>query len=237
MGSIKGVIFDLDGTLIDSLGALTHVFNEVILTFDVGPISKERLATYLNRAYGLEEMLLELAPHAFNNKDVIRKSMDDMRKAYYRIEKESVCLIPGAQEVLSSLKMKGLKLGIVTARKSFGEVKWRELRRLNISQFIDAMVTGAEAPRKPAPDGIIKCLKELRLSPQESIFVGDTQMDIIAGNRANVRVVAISTGIVEMEKLAAEKPTALIKNLTQLVATIQELEKGTSSAEGLDKYG
>lgn len=226
MNSIKGVIFDLDGTLIESFGAVTQAFNEVLQSFGLEPISKDTLASFFDRSERLQNILLEIAPHVFENKETIRKGMEEIRKTYFRIERERVCLLPGAKEILSSLKMKGLKVGVVTARMTVGERKWLELRRLDIARFIDAMVTGGETRRKPAPDGIVKCLEKLGLSTEESIFVGDTQTDIIAGRRANIRVVAVSTGTADRKKLAAEKPTVIIDNLSQLIPTIQDLEKG-----------
>ena len=229
MKGIRGVIFDLDGTLIESLEAVTQAFNGVIQSFGLEPVSKDSLVAFFNRSERLQNILLEIAPHVFKNEETRRKCMEELRKAYFRIEKESVVLMPGAKEVLSSLKMQGLKVGVVTARMTVGDRKWLELRRLNIARYIDAMVTGGEAPRKPAPDGIVKCLEKLHLSAEEVIFVGDTPTDIIAGRRANIRVVAVSTGTADREKLAAEKPTAVIDNLSQLVTAIEDLGKGGTS--------
>ena len=223
MSRIKGVIFDLDGTLINTLEAYAQAFNRGIKAFDLEPISKEKLATLLNQAMGLEEILLKVSPYTFEKEEARRRCIDEIREAYLKLEKEGVLLIPCAKEVLSSLKKKGLKIGIVTGRTTPGEMKWLELRRLEIAQFIDAMVTGAEAQRKPAPDGIIKCLEELGLSVEEGVFVGDAQADIIAGKRARIRVIAVSTGVASKKTLATEEPNMIIDNLTQLYAKVQEL--------------
>ena len=223
MNSIKGVIFDLDGTLIDSSEVYTQAFNEGMQAFGLEPVSREKLAAFLNRGIGLQDILLEAFPHAFEKEDVRQKCMNEIRMIYLKLEEEGVPLIPYAKEVLSSLKMKGLKTGIVTGRATYGDVKWLELRRLGIAQLIDAMVTGAEAERKPAPDSVIMCLEQLGLLAEESVFVGDSQADIIAAKRAGLRVIAMTTGVASQQTLAAEEPTMIIDNLTQLVATIQEL--------------
>jgi phosphoglycolate phosphatase len=211
---IKGVIFDLDGTLIDSLETYTKAFNQGVARFKLSPISKEELAAFLNRALGMRKILAER--YLFLSAETIAECNEEIVKAYLNLYKEGVTLKPGAKEVLTQLKEMGLRIGIVTGRTTLGEEKWLELRRLGIDQFIEAIITGADAPRKPAPDGIIKCLQELGLSPEECVFVGDSQADIITGKGAGVFTVAIPSGVAKEEILSKEGPEAMINDLTEL---------------------
>ena len=87
------------------------------------------------------------------------------------------------------------------------------------------MVTGAEAPAKPAPDGLIKCIKELGLSAEECVFVGDSRVDVIAGRKAGVKTVAVHTGVADKELLAEEEPDYLLGNLNLLIFHLNELPK------------
>ena len=89
-----------------------------------------------------------------------------------------------------------------------------------MAHFIDAMVTGSEARRKPAPDTVIQCLKSLEVLPEECIFVGDSQADMIAGKAAGVRTVAITTGVARSPALAAESPDFIFDNLLSLVGKL-----------------
>jgi len=214
---VTGVIFDLDGTLVDSLGVLTQAFNQGIQIFGLGLITRERLAVFLNQAISPEDMLLEIFPHTFGDRKARQRCMEEAKRAYVKLEKD-MPLFPDTLEVLSFLKVKGLKVGIATARVFDIEC---DLHRLGIAQFIDAVVTGVEVQyRKPAPDGIIECLERLGLSAGESIFVGDSRADIIAGKRAGVSVIAVSTGVADREALIAEEPVIIIDDLTQLVKII-----------------
>ena len=222
---IKGVIFDLDETIIDSLGTYTEAFNIGTRTFGLEPVTEERIAHFLDKGFRLGKILLELFPSVFEDDRNRQACEDEIRNAYLELEAQKVTLKPGVKRTLQSLKERGVKIGIVTGRMTKGERKWLELRRLSIHQFVDSMVTGAEAPAKPAPDGLIKCIKELGLSVKECIFVGDSRVDVIAGRKAGVKTVAIHTGVAGKELLAEEEPDYLLGNLDLLFPHLNELPK------------
>ena len=141
------------------------------------------------------------------------------------MEAQKVLLKPEVKRTLQSLKERKFKIGIVTGRMTKGEQKWHELRRLNIHQFIDAMVTGAEAAPKPAPDGLIKCIKELGLSAGDCVFIGDSRVDVIAGKKAGVRTIAIHTGVADKKLLAEQRPDCILADLSLLFSCLGELQK------------
>ena len=225
---IKGVIFDLDETIIDSLGTYMAAFNQGTGIFDLEPVTQKALACLLDQGYRLGDILCELFPFVFTDEQKRQACEVEIRQVYHELQKEKVTLKPGANETLQSLKDKGLRIGIVMGRMTEGERKWREIQRLNIRHFIDVMVTAAEAPAKPAPDGIIKCIRELGLSPEECVFVGDSRVDVIAGKRAGVKTVAVLTGVASRELLAGEGPDCVLTDLNLLFScldTLQETEE------------
>ena len=222
---IKGVIFDLDETIISSLETYTEAFNRGTRTFGLEPVTEEKIAHFLDEGYRLSKMLLELFSSVFQDDRNRQACEDEIRKAYTELEALKVLLKPEVRRTLQSLKERGLKIGIVTGRMTKGERKWRELRRLNIHHFIDAMVTAAEAPAKPAPDGLIKCIKELGLSVEECVFVGDSRGDVIAGTRAGVRTVAVQTGVAGKELLVEQGPDYVLADLNLLLSYLDELQK------------
>ncbi|MFC2068215.1 HAD family hydrolase, partial [Chloroflexota bacterium] len=83
----------------------------------------------------------------------------------------------------------------------------------------------AEVAAKPAPDGLIKCLRELGLSAEECIFVGDSSLDIMAGRAAGVRTVAIYNGVASKEALAEQEPDCILDDLSLLLPYLNELQK------------
>jgi len=220
---IKGVIFDLDGTLIDTIGTFTGAFNQGIGKFGFKPVSRDKVADFMNNGTPLEEMLTEVSLDTFEKKENIDILRDEIKKAYLELEVDGVKLIAGAKEVLPKLRGMGLKIGIVTARLSSGEVKWRELRRLDIDHYIDIIITGGEAERKPAPGSLLECIKQLGLSHTECVMVGDSQIDILTGRAASVITIVVPNGVASKETLATYNPDVILDNLAELPGYITTL--------------
>jgi len=218
MAEIKGVVFDLDGTIIDSLEAYCRAFNDAVKQVGLEPVAKEKLAELLNRAFSLGQILQELFPSL--EMEIIPPLMQEIRRSYIAVHEKHVPLQPGAKEAVSQLKERGFKIGVATGRMTSGERKWGELRRLGIAPFIDAVVTAAEAGPKPAPDSICQCVQELGLSPEECAYVGDSQADIIAGKAARVTTIAVASGVAARDLLSREQPDLVLDSLAELMAHI-----------------
>lgn len=218
---IKGVIFDLDGTILDSLDAFWRAFNAGVATFKLEPVAKERLLALMNRGASLAEILGDIYPGLrVEPVSVIEEIKVEIRKEYLALSEDEVELTSGAKEMLSQLRLKGLKIGVVTSRSVPPDRGWRELTNLQVAHFIDVMVTGAKAKRKPAPDTVVECLERLELLPEECIFVGDSQVDIIAGRAAGVRTVAVATGVTDRQALASESPDFIFDNLPEFMGKL-----------------
>ncbi len=221
---MKGLIFDLDGTIIDTLGAYTEAFNRGTAAFGLPPVSAATLAGLLDRGVRLGDMLTELFPSVFSDEQKRQRCRDVILKAYLQLQSQDVQLQPGARQVLQSLKERGIKIGIVTGRMTQGDGKWLELETLGIRGYIDAQVTAAEAPGKPSPDGLLKCVKELGFTVDECVFVGDSRIDVIAGKNAGMRTVAVHNGVAGRELLAEQKPDCILADLTSLLPCLESME-------------
>jgi len=219
---VKGVIFDLDGTILDSIDALWRAFNVGVTAFELEPVVKERLLGLMNQGGTLVEILVEIYPEMGDESasDTVGGIMAEIKKEYLAQGKEEVRFSSGALELFDLLRARGLRMGIVTSRNSPPERLWHELERRQIAQFIDAVVTAVEASRKPSPDPIIECLKRLELLSRECIFVGDSQADIRAGKAAGVRTVAVATGVSARGELEAESPDFTFDNLHGLIENL-----------------
>jgi len=214
---IRAVIFDLDGTVLDSIDAYWRAFNAAVAAFKLEPVAKERLLALMSQGANLAEILCSLYPalRLEPGSSIVERIKTEIREEYLAHGEGEVGLISGAQELFELLRLRGLKIGIVTSRAIPPERQWLGLEKLHVAQFIDAIVTGAEAQRKPAPDMIIECLRRLELSPQESIFVGDSQADVVAAKAAGLRTVAVTTGAGDMQALLAESPDFIFKDLLE----------------------
>jgi len=216
---IKAVIFDLDGTILDSIDALWRAFNAGVATFKLEPVAKERLLGLMNQGISLAEILGEIYPElrAESASSMVRDIMAEIKMDYLAQSTEEVRLNSGVLELFDLLRNRGLRIGVVTSRTASPERQWHELERRQIAQFINAMVTAAESRRKPAPDAIIECLKRLEFLPGECIFVGDSQADVRAGKAAGVRTVAVATGVGVRGGLEAESPDFIFDNLRSFI--------------------
>ena len=195
-----------------------RAFQAGVTAFKLEPVSKERVLDFLSRGVMVDQMLYQIYPHLITEtgSPLIDEIMAEMRKGY-PIYKEQMGLIDGALELLDQLRLRGLKMGVVTSRSSAPERLGPELTRFGIAHFIDAVVTSAEARRKPEPDTVLECVKLLEVLPQECIFVGDSQADVIAGKAAGVKTVAVATGVAKLPVLAAESPDFIFDNLFSLM--------------------
>ena len=217
---VKGIIFDFDETLVNSLETYWQVFQCGAKRFNLPVPRREELAALLSEGKGLLEIISHLYPTL--DKEAILSCAGKMQEAVNDVVKEfPITIKPEAKGVLVELKMMGVKIGLVTGRVFPSEQMWAELKELGIAQFFDAVVTGSDHPRKPAPDGIIACLEKLNLAPLDSVIVGDTKADLIAGKRAGVRVIVLGNGGAVNKTFAPEQPDMVIDNLTQLVGFLE----------------
>lgn len=210
---IDGIIFDLDGTLIESYEAIFLGLKECFQYFGREMFLFEDLKKYLRP--DLETTLIQF----FSPEEVLR-GIPIMRKKYEEVYLDKTHFINGAQEVLETLYSNGVTLGI--ASNKFGRFSRGALRHLGVSGYFKSVIGAGDVPRnKPYPDMIHTVLKEMNLPPEKVIFVGDTLTDIETGKQAGVDVYALPTGFYSKTELSQEKPRRLLKNLQDLVHLIK----------------
>ncbi|MCX7858030.1 MAG: HAD family hydrolase [Deltaproteobacteria bacterium] len=219
-GVIRAVIFDLDGTIIDTLSAYSDALNLALKKFGVEPVEKSELTRLLNRSLPLKEILETISP-LFKDQKTNEDCRREILKNYLSIQEEKVTLLPGVLDLFTELKKRGVKIGIVTGRTSKGERKWIELKRLGVNGFIDSFITAAESERKPDASGLLKCLEELGVNAKEAVFVGDSVTDIQTGKNAGIRTVGILTGVASVEEFIAQEPDVVISELIQLLEYVK----------------
>ena len=117
---IKGVIFDLDETIIGTLGAYTEAFNRGTGAFGLEPETAQRIARFLDEGLRLGQILLELSPSVFKEERRRQACEAEIRKVYLELQVQQVLLKPGVERTLQSLKERGFKIGIVTGRMTQG---------------------------------------------------------------------------------------------------------------------
>lgn len=195
---IKAVIFDLDGTLVDSMWMWKAIDIEYLGRYNqpcpedlqekIEGMSFSETAVYFKERFNLPEDI-----------DTIKATWNEMAYLKYKHE---VPLKEGALSFLQSLKAKGIKTGIATSnsRKLVDAV----VDSLNLSHYFDAIHTSCEVAKgKPAPDIYLLVCDKLGVKPQECLVFEDIPQGIMAGKNAGMKVCAIQDDFsknVEAEK-------------------------------------
>ena len=227
---IRGVIFDIDGTLIDSFSAFTSVFNKGISQFGLQPVSEQILTQSLKKGVNLAEMLRGVFPLQ-TDESLIQRCKGEILEHFLKVEASEVKPFPGVNGLFGNLIDRGLKIGIATGRTSTPENEWDRFKRFGLERFIDSIVTSREvARRKPAPDAILECAKRMKVPIEKCLVVGDTEDDIIAARKAGGIPVAILSEEDHLDISESEQPEFIFKNLIEFTLFLEEQERtGTDS--------
>ena len=219
---ISAVIFDIDGTLVDSFPTFYTILNGRIRASGSVAISREFLSNCFKEGLNLGEILQRIFPRHVHE-SVIERRKKEILELFLKAEVDEIKPFPEVDKLFRNLKEKGIKIGVATGRMSPPEKEWERFKRYGLHPFIDSIVTSKDLEkRKPAPDLLIECAKMLNVSLEECLAVGDTEIDIIAARRAGAIPVAVLTGQDGTDVLAREKPQFLLKNIGDLANLLEE---------------
>ncbi len=222
---IKAIVFDGSGTLLNDIYAVWKANSDAYAAFGIhGPRTLEEFKARFklpvpefHKASGIVPDLIQ---------DIERK----FREFYPRYA-PYVGIFPEVCDVLRELKRKKAVLGVASNIPTLFLME--HLRNFNIDGYFD-VITGQEDcdEQKPSPKPIIITVEKLGTKPQETIYIGDMEEDIIAGRRANV----VTTAIIRNEsyhprwRLERQKPDFLVSNLKELLPVYTE-KRSTGSSD------
>lgn len=206
------MLFDLDGTLADSIGLILQCYRHTMRTH-LGEAPEDAL--WLN---GLGTPLLEqLATFARSAAEA-----DAMRETYVAYQRtvhdDLVHAFPGACELIAGIEAAGIPSGLVTSKRP--EMTGRTLGRCGLA--FELIVTPDDVSRgKPDPEPVLFALERLGArTPARVLFVGDAPADILAGKAAGVKTAAVLWGPFEAAALAPLRPDYFIETIDELGALI-----------------
>lgn len=208
---LKAVVFDLDGTLIDSTDAIVLSFMH---TFDViGEPRPPRDEVVRSIGYTLEDQFAMFTRH--DRHDCTRI----YRERYAQVCCEMTTLLPGGADALAALAASGLRLGFATSkRRTFAEMI---LQHLGVLDRFEVRVGPDDVARpKPAPDAMLRVLELFKLSPDELLLIGDTHFDVECARNAGVACVCVTTGYETRAELEALQPEAVYDALAEVATHI-----------------
>src|ERR1041384_870525 len=206
MNSIKALLFDWDGTLVDSahlgLAAFEKTFSElgVVFAHEIyeAKYSPNWYSTY--EALGLPKELWQTA--------------DDLWIRHYG--EQSAPLLDGVGETLLTLHDKGYQLGIVSSgsRSRVG----REVQQSALRDAFSVIICNEDiVNKKPDPEGLVLAMRELNVSPSQCAYVGDAPEDIEMGRRGNVKTVGVRSTYPSSARVPAANPDLYLERISELV--------------------
>jgi pyrophosphatase PpaX len=203
----QAVVFDLDGTVVDSVELIIVSFQHAIRTVLGREISREESVVWVGMP--LREQMEKFSP----------ERADELVEAYrefnHREHDRMLTLYEGIEDLLHALRRAGVKVGLVTSKSRFTTQMAFDLT--GIESYFESVVCAGEASGdKPSPDPILACLQQLGVEPSAAVYVGDSPSDIQAALAAGTAAIAVAWGVFSADRLRAEKPDVLVHTIPEL---------------------
>lgn len=218
----QACIFDLDGTLADTLESMASVANEMLETFGLEQQPAEKFRYFAGEG---ADMLVKRCLQESGDKQLVH--YEEARVLYRKLFAQDPCrkisLYPGIQTMLEGIKTKGIKLAVCSNKPHEAAVK--VMHALFEDKMFD-MILGQkpDIPRKPAPDAPLRIARSLGVKPEECLYVGDTGTDMQTGMAARMATAGVLWGFRTKEELKANKAKYLV-NKPEEILEILEGEK------------
>lgn len=202
------VVFDWDGTLMDSIAAIVACTEAAIESAGVEPPADPR-AIRDSIGLGLRETIDFLCPDA--DPELERRVLEAYRELWLSDYKDRSIPFPGAREALERLAGDGYLLAVATSKSRRGLD--RELGATRLGDLFHASRTADEARSKPHPQMLLDILDELGLLPASALMVGDTTYDLSMARSAGSPAVAVASGAHPRALLLEQQPLALLEDV------------------------
>ena len=181
--NIKCAVFDLDGTLLNTIKTINHYLNLTLSTYGLGSVSEEDTMRFVgDGATKLIERALDRVGADSSLIDSVYKTYNEAYNSspYYLTE-----VYEGIPELLSALKGKGIRLAVLSNKPDFAV-------KATIGKFLpdtfDIVRGGVDGvPLKPSPDALFEILREFCFTPDETAYIGDSEPDVLAAQNAGIK--------------------------------------------------
>ena len=199
---ISTLLFDLDGTLVDTAPDLAYALNLQLLRHGKQALPYESIRPFASHgSRGLVGLGFGLTP----KDDNFIEMRDEYLSIYNTVFTRSPVLLPGIADLLQAIEKKGLKWGIVTNKPRRFTTGLIESMRLNLENRAACIVCGDDAPQpKPSPATLLMACKQMKVKPENCMYVGDAERDVIAGKAAGMQTVVALFGYIDVGDKPAE---------------------------------
>lgn len=209
---VRAVIFDLDGTLIDSYQAIYLGFHYTYSEMGLPPLSYEQVGRAVGR--GLAHTFQELL-----GKERVPQALALFRKKYEEVFRTHTHLLPDVREVVGGLQGRGIQLAVATNK--LGRFSRAILEHFGMEKMFALILgDGDVSQNKPDPAMLYLAMDRMGVVKEETIFVGDSVIDVQTGKNAGIRIFAVPTGVTSREDLIKARPTVIMSRLLDLLSLV-----------------
>jgi HAD superfamily hydrolase (TIGR01509 family) len=206
---VKGIIFDLDGTIVDSRGAYLEAAKIAFQAIGQEPPTTKtalQIPKRLEQNKPIDDLTHSNTTHF----------LDVYLKTFYDVTEVKTKPIPNIHIALEALQQKA-KLALITMRSISKITIAKELRQFGLAHYFTHIITAQDTSKpKPSPEALIKTLKAIDIQICDCLIVGDSASDIKAGKAAGTKTAAVLSGLYTKQELAKLNPDLILKDATEL---------------------
>lgn len=213
MPHFDAVLFDLDGTLIDSVDLIVDSYHHVFATHALPPKSREQILA------GLGTPLRAVFGEITSDASQIDEWIATYREYNLAHHDQRIHAYDGIVAMVKAIRAAGFKLGLVTSKNHAGAV--RGLNLVGLGNTMDVIVGADDVTHpKPHPEPVLAALAALGVSANRAVFIGDSHHDIHAGRAANVTTVGVTWGPFDRAHLEVAAPDHYCATPEELLAVL-----------------
>ncbi|HAG44814.1 MAG TPA: pyrophosphatase PpaX [Clostridium sp.] len=205
---IKAILFDLDGTLINTNTLILESFKYVLNNSLGVKVGDDELIRYFGE------------PLSYTMSKYCEEKTEELGNAYIEycatIHDDYTEGYDGVEEALIELKNRGYKLAVVTSKRR--NTALRGLRLFDLEKYFDVIVTPEDTTKhKPNPEPVLKALELLDVKSEEAIMIGDSHNDILSGKAANAKTCLVKYTFIPLEEVLKHEPDYAIDDMRELL--------------------
>ncbi|MDQ2178842.1 HAD family hydrolase [Marinifilum sp. D714] len=213
---IKGVIFDLDGTLANSIEDIADSMNQVLEENNFPTHDYATYKTFVGR--GVRTLVEKSLPLENRDTTEIEKNFDRMMQVYGENCIVKTCLYPGIKDLLDALSERGIKISVFSNKAN--ELTQKVVKVLLADWKLEYVLgAGGDIPRKPDPKGAILIGEKMGIDPSELMYIGDSGVDMATAQNSGMHAVGVLWGFREMEELLTNGAQTILEKPMDLMTS------------------
>ena len=216
------IIFDVDGTLVDSQEAIVAALSMAFEAEGLDPLSRERFLSIVGLS--LDEVFADLVPGA----SIAQRArlVAGYKDAYLRMRSEGRAeaeapMFPGTRDLILSWHDRGTVLAVATGKARRGVAHF--LDRHDLNGRFSVIQTADDAPSKPHPQMVLNCLSGTDVKPEDAVIVGDTEFDMAMGVAAGVRRIGVGWGYHPIDRVTRGGAEVIARDVCHLDQLLHEI--------------